>query len=116
MGLKHFVRNLKNHGHRLLLLSDSMSAVMALSKGRSSAAGLTRICRQWAAYSLCCNVCVRCRWICSEWNPADAPSRRLRFGTIDWDPLGERARGAPGLTQDATSGGSAISAAPADDS
>ena len=43
--LKALTRNTKVYGHPVLVLSDSLSIVLAQSKGRSSTAGVGRICR-----------------------------------------------------------------------
>ena len=75
-GLKHELRSTLNHGARILMLTDSMSCAMALSKGRSSKRGLCRISRIIAAHVLSTGSQLALRWIASELNPADAPSRR----------------------------------------
>ena len=74
-GLRHHCRKLANHNKKVLLLTDSMSAILAFGKGRSSAIGLGSICRRWSAFSLACNISPKVRWIASERNPADGPSR-----------------------------------------
>ena len=60
---------------RLLLLSDSTTAVGALSKGRSSSPVILRRCRRAAALLLASGIRLHCRWVPTEWNPADGPSR-----------------------------------------
>ena len=74
--LRHALRDSKTFGKRVLFISDNFSSVLALTKGRSSSRGLCRVARQWCAYSLAGAVTPYLRWIPSEWNPADAPSRR----------------------------------------
>ncbi|CAK0810560.1 unnamed protein product, partial [Prorocentrum cordatum] len=74
--LRHALRDSKSFGRRLLFLSDNMGLVCALQKGRSSAGGVLRIARQWAAWCLAGGVQASVRWIPSERNVADAPSRR----------------------------------------
>ena len=75
MGIRHFIRNTANHGRRLLLLSDNMGLVLAAGKGRSSVPALNSLLRRLAAITLFSNVDIIIRWIPSEFNPADAPSR-----------------------------------------
>ncbi|CAK0807270.1 unnamed protein product, partial [Prorocentrum cordatum] len=89
-GLRHQLRNTRWWGRRLLFLSDSMSATPALSKGRSSAPGMLRAVRAWASSLLVSGCFATVRWIPSELNSADAPSRRgLALGS-----RGRRSRGA----------------------
>ena len=64
------------HAKRLLLLSDSAACVLGASKGRSSKPGMCRALRQVAALCLALTVTVGLRWIPSELNEADKPSRR----------------------------------------
>eukprot|EP00959_Pyramimonas_sp_CCMP1952_P070837 1479270-Pyramimonas_sp.AAC.1 len=54
-----------------------MAAVLAFSKGRAADNALLQVCRQFAAVSLASGVRVRWRWIPSEFNRADSPSRRF---------------------------------------
>ena len=89
-GVRHVLRNSKTHGRNFLLLSDAMAPILAISEGRSSAKGMMRVCRRVAALALACNASLHLRWIASERNPADSPSRRgLRHG----DRAGEAAEG-----------------------
>eukprot|EP00959_Pyramimonas_sp_CCMP1952_P298933 6252753-Pyramimonas_sp.AAC.1 len=53
-----------------------MGLVCAMEKGRSSAGGVLRVARQWGAWCLAGAVQASVRWIPSERNVADAPSRR----------------------------------------
>ena len=46
--LQHLARSQKNLGKKRLLVTDSMSVTLALSKGRSSCRAMNRICRQIA--------------------------------------------------------------------
>eukprot|EP00973_Karenia_brevis_P040809 5648733-Karenia_brevis.AAC.1 len=52
-----------------------MAAVLSLSKGRACNSHLLCICRKVAAYVMCLNSFVRFRWVKSEHNRADGPSR-----------------------------------------
>ena len=62
---------------RLLLLSDSQAAVGAITKGRTSSHPLLCRLRPVNALLLASGVQLFVRWIRSEDNPADAPSRRF---------------------------------------
>ena len=73
--LQHLARSSLQHGRKHLILTDSMSCSLALSKGRSSNSSMNRICRQAGAILLATGMRVSCRWIPSEINPADRPSR-----------------------------------------
>lgn len=73
--VKHFLRNTDNHGHRLLVLTDSMTAALSYDKGRAHSHRLRRVLEQFSALALATGLSVRTRWIPSEWNPADRVSR-----------------------------------------
>lgn len=72
---QHLARSQANHGKRHLILSDSMTSILALSRGRGHSRAMNRVCRQIAAISLACGMQLSYRWIASELNPADSPSR-----------------------------------------
>lgn len=73
--VKHIARFIANFGHRHLLFSDSMTAISGISKGRANARGLRRVTQQIAAICLSSRLAIHVRWLPSEWNPADSPSR-----------------------------------------
>ena len=73
--VQHLARAVRNHGCRHLLISDSMTSVLALTKGRGGSRAMNRICRQVACLALACNMQLYYRWCPSELNPADGPSR-----------------------------------------
>jgi hypothetical protein len=62
-------------GKRVLLLGDNQVVVHALSKGRSSAPTLVSAIRRLSCLVLASALRVSYRWIPSELNPADGPSR-----------------------------------------
>ena len=66
----------KLHNKHSLVLSDSMAQLLGSGKERSSAPGMCWSLRQLAAAILVANVVVYGRWLPSEINPADKPSRR----------------------------------------
>ena len=60
---------------RQLLLVDSMSAALAFDRCRSRNYRLLRQIRKFCSYAIGCNLSFSVRWIPSEINPADEPSR-----------------------------------------
>ena len=88
--VQHLARSVNNHEKRHLLLSDSMSCVLALTKGRGGSSGMNRICRQIEALSLACDFQLHYRWCPSELNPADKPSRNRILSNYNiWDSIGD---------------------------
>ena len=78
--LRHLGRSAHTCCRRVLIFVDSMVGLGALSKGRSSSTPLLRLCRQAAACCLAFGLIPMYRYIASEHNPADGPSRGLRVG------------------------------------
>eukprot|EP00974_Lingulodinium_polyedra_P129674 11210932-Lingulodinium_polyedra.AAC.1 len=74
-GLRHFLRASRNVGRRVLVLGDSMTVALASDKGRTSSPGLLGVSRRLCAFLLASGCVLRVRWIASESNPADGPSR-----------------------------------------
>lgn len=74
MALRMTIRG-HNSGMRVLGLVDSTVVVAAVSKGRSSSFVLLRQLRRLTALCLAYDVRLYLRWVCTESNPADAPSR-----------------------------------------
>ena len=72
--VRRMTRNSAFFNRRVLFLSDSMSAILALAKGRSSSA-LLRGCRVWSAHVLAFSLSPVLRWIPSEFCAADKASR-----------------------------------------
>ena len=73
-------RPITHHKH-WLMLSDSVACILSGTKGRSSKPGMCLGLRQLTACLLCCSIKLHLRWIPSELNVADGPSRRgLRHG------------------------------------
>ena len=86
--IRHALRNTCNFCQRFIVLTDSMTAAVSFDKGRSHGFKLRRVIQQTAALTLSTGVQFRSRWVPSEWNPADLPSRggwtasipKYRFG------------------------------------
>jgi len=74
-GLKWLLSRPISFRRRVFFLCDSQVVTQCLSKGRSSSPPLLRLLRQLAALQLAFSTFVRIRWIRSELNPADKPSR-----------------------------------------
>ena len=81
--LRRAARDSRFFGRRLLVLSDNMVAVLLLEKGRSRVRGLNALCRKAAAYLLATGMHLRVRYLETDRNPADGPSRMQAIG---WHP------------------------------
>ena len=77
--VKHALRRASSFNKRHLILSDSISAVCALEKGRGRAHKMRRVTQQIGALTLASNTMFSYRWIPSEWNVSDGPSRGLEI-------------------------------------
>ena len=81
--LRHLSRSRPCWGKRVLVFSDSLVSMGVLAKGRSSASGLLHLARQAAAIVLVCGIKLHLRWVASEDNVADGPSRGLTIGAAE---------------------------------
>lgn len=77
--LKRVGRSRKAIGKRILLLVDNMSVCLAFARFRGHHVNMLVIIRKLAAWCLCRRICPSIRWIPSERNSADAPSRYFDF-------------------------------------
>ena len=68
-------RSTKSRGKRHLILCDNLCLVLALAKGRAGSSHLLPTCRAVCALAFAAGFSVHTRWIHSEANPADRPSR-----------------------------------------
>lgn len=75
LAVRHLSRASANRGKKHLVLVDSFSLSMAMGKGRACSFGLLRTTQKIAALSLACDFSIHTRWISSERNVADGPSR-----------------------------------------
>ncbi|CAK0841047.1 unnamed protein product [Prorocentrum cordatum] len=71
-------RDARQHGARRLFLGDNMSLTLAAAKGRAANHRLLGVCRVLLAVGIAADLKIQVRWIPSEWNPSDAPSRRFQ--------------------------------------
>ena len=77
---RHLTRSSKNWNKRFLVMTDSMVALGALGKGRSSSPPLLRLCRRWATFRLVAQMRLYLRYVPTLLNVADGPSRGARIG------------------------------------
>ena len=73
--LRRLSRSSKAWGRRVLIATDSLVTLGVLVKGRSSSAPLLAVAREAAAVQLVCGIRPYWRWVASEHNWADGPSR-----------------------------------------
>ena len=73
--LKRIGRSKKAIGKRILFLVDGMAVCLAFSTFRAKSVNLLAIIRNFSAWSLSRRIFLAIRWIPSERNSADAPSR-----------------------------------------
>ena len=57
------------------MLVDNIGLALALGKGRCATTAGIKTCRERLALSIMGNTQFVIRWVCSEYNPADGPSR-----------------------------------------
>ena len=72
---KQLASYMQNYGAEALVLSDNMSIVLAIDKGRCADFKLLVVLRKLCALCLVFGLRLRVRWIPSERNLADKPSR-----------------------------------------
>eukprot|EP00438_Fugacium_kawagutii_P007991 Skav234597 [mRNA] locus=scaffold5214:85992:100513:- [translate_table: standard] len=75
LALRRLGRNQSSRNKKHLILVDNMALAMSSCKGRATNYGMLRIMQQAAAISLAGNFSYRLRWVASELNVADGPSR-----------------------------------------
>ena len=93
--VRHLPRSSKSWGRRVLLFTDSLVALGCLSKGRSSAPMLLSVCRIVAAACLVLRIKLYLRWVPSELNYADWPSRGGPVGVEPKTAQAHTVRGVP---------------------
>jgi hypothetical protein len=72
-------------GDHAVILCDNLAVVLAMSRRRSKDFHLLRYTRQLAAISLASQITFHIRWIASETNPADLPSRHFSLSSPSSD-------------------------------
>ena len=92
LAIRWAARSRRTRRCRLVVQSDSAAAVCALRKGRSSRPGMRRQCRKIAALTLAHGITAEFRWVPTNRNMADRPSRGSAApGPCESDPRVERA-------------------------
>ena len=74
--IRHLARSSGNFGKRHVHLGDNLGMVLAFDRGRAKVFPLLVCCRRAAAYGVAMGCQFFHRWIPSEWNAADGPSRK----------------------------------------
>ena len=77
LAVRHELRSIKNFGKNYLCLVDNLGLALSASKGRGKQWISNSTCRELAALCLATNSRLHIRWVPSELNIADAPSRQL---------------------------------------
>ena len=83
LALRHAVRDRGRRRRRMLGFVDNQALLGAARKGRSSAPRLLGVCRRIAALALFADIRLHFRFVPSELNVADAPSRGSRGAGCD---------------------------------
>lgn len=75
LAVRRLSRASRHRHRRHLLLVDNMALCFSLGKGRSSNFAILRVLQQIGSVCLACSISLRSRWIPSELNISDGPSR-----------------------------------------
>ena len=75
LGLRRSTRSSAQHGRRHVRIVDNFGLALSLSRFRARDFAMLRVSQSVAALSLASDMQCRVRWVPSERNPADAPSR-----------------------------------------
>ena len=81
--LERTLRDPSTHRHHHVRLCDNFGVVLSLTKGRAKSFGILQICRRVACLALATGCMFHYRWVASELNPADEPSRRFEHIAIE---------------------------------
>ena len=75
LAVRRLSRTSRHRSKRHLILVDNLALAFSMGKGRSSNHGMLRVAQKIGALALAANLCLRIRWVPSELNVSDAPSR-----------------------------------------
>ena len=82
LAARRLTRSSNSRGKRHLILVDNLALAMCSCKGRATNYSMLRVTQQLGALSLAGGFSLRLRWVPSERNPSDGPSRgQIRPGT-----------------------------------
>ena len=84
--VRRMTKSCNSHSSRRLLLCDNMSVVLAFERRRAHNFSLLKQVRLFSALAMASNIALSIRWIMSELNPSDPPSRRFEH-THDSPPF-----------------------------
>ena len=95
MVLRHLSRTSQSWNRRVLFFTDSLVSLGVMKKGRSSAKDLLHLARVGGIIQMVCRIRGYFRWVPSELNLADGPSRGQGIGAADDTVAGHVGRGVP---------------------
>ena len=75
LAVRRLSRNSRHRGRRHLFLVDNLALCFSVAKGRAHSYDMLRVIQKISAISLACQLTIRTRWVRSEVNVADGPSR-----------------------------------------
>ena len=81
--VKHAVRRVSGHRKRHLVLTDSMTAALAIGKGRSASWKMRAVVQKISAILLATGSSLQCRWIPSEWMSSSVAGEKNNQGTVE---------------------------------
>ncbi len=73
--VRRVARDRSLHHKKILILVDNLALAFSVGKGRSCNHSMLRVTQKLGALAFACNLCLRVRWIPSELNVSDGPSR-----------------------------------------
>ena len=83
IALRRLARAKRNRGKNHTIFMDNLSLCFSVAKGRAHNFGMLRIMQQIGSICLAANIGIFPRWVASEDNPADGPSRgQIRPGAF----------------------------------
>lgn len=84
--IRHKTRSCKHFNKRHLHFGDNLGMVLAFDRGRAKSFSLLVCCRRACAFSLAAGCQFHHRWLPSEWNKADGPSRKWEGEAVQAPP------------------------------
>ena len=118
LALRRAISDTSSWERRHLVITDSLVSIGSASKGRSSSPSLLRILRQLCGYLLLSGCLLVVRWIESQRNHADGPSRNQKIGQAVKEKKAPRVVlpvgccGVPGADGQASKGGHTAAGVP----